>query len=403
MENEVLETKKKNRLVIIILVVVGLLFLLAGGFYFYINSNSLLVIRYNTNKLTNSITEMIEEQEGLKKASGNIAIDYNIEASDASLKEIVDVFNGIKLNYNYKLDIDNKLLHAEVGTTYKNDKLIDVNMYAQDKNAFIQLPGVFDKYIKVDISDDYDEMFNITKNTKESKIVIQSVNKAFLSSLKKEYLVSSDDKVMIDGKEVKVSKITMELDGKKLTTVSKDFLTYLYNDQEFIKAFDTLSDSNDTKNKLKDAIDDVYYNDQDSVVLSIYCKGLLKEIVKYEASLKSDGESYSVFVLKNKNAYDFQVKQANDLVAEGSVVTEFNNNDGKISIKASVKELGKVTFNITIKEDKNVAVEKKNVKNSINSDELTEKQSEEILAKLMENKGFSKLFTVFGTLISQSY
>lgn len=403
MENEVLETKKKNRLVIGILVVVGLLFVVAGGFYFYINSNPLLVIKYNTNKLTDSITERIEEQSGLKKASGNIAIDYNIEASDASLKEIVDVFNGIKLNYNYKLDIDNKLLHAEVGTTYKNDKLIDVNMYAQDKNAFIQLPGVFDKYIKVDISDDYDEMFNITKNTKESKIVVQSVNKAFLSSLKKEYLVSTDDKVTINGKEVRVSKITMELDGKKLTTVSKDFLTYLYNDQEFIKAFDTLSDSNDTKDKLKDAIDDIYYDDQDSVVLSIYCKGLLKEIVKYEASLKSDGESYNVSVLKNKNVYDFQIKQANDLVADGSIVAEFNNNDGKISINASVKGLGKVTFNIAIKEDKNVTVEKKDVNNSINSDELTEKQSEEILAKLMENKGFSKLFTVFGTLISQSY
>lgn len=398
MENEVLKTGKKNKLLMGILIVIGFLLVLLVGCYFYVSNNPFFVVKYNVNKFTNDIIDEIEEHGNVKKASGNVTFDYNIETNDPSLKDIVDVFNGIKFNYNYKLDVDSKLLQTEVGTTYNNEKLIDANFYAQDKGVFMQLPGVFDKYIKVDVSNDYDEMFNMNKNVEESKIIVRSVNKAFLSSLNKDYLVSSDDKIMIDSKDIKVSKITMELDSKKLTTMSKDFLNYLYNDQDFIKAFNALSDSNDAKNKLKDAIDDVYYNDKDSVVLSIYCKGLLKEIVKYDVSLKSNGESYNVSVLKNKDVYDFQIKQVNDLVAEGSVVTEFNNNDGKISINALVKDFGKVKFNVIIKKDKNVVVEKKNVKNYVNYDDLTERQSDEILTKLLKNKGFYKLFTVFGAL-----
>ena len=70
MGNEIVsfeKNKKKSKLLLILLSVVILLIVGALIIYFYINSNPLLAIKYNANKLTENITEQIEKQEKIKK------------------------------------------------------------------------------------------------------------------------------------------------------------------------------------------------------------------------------------------------------------------------------------------------------------------------------------------------
>ncbi len=404
MGNEIVsfeKDKKKSKLLLILLSVVILLIVGAVIIYFYINSNPLLAIKYNANKLTENITEQIEKQEKIKKISGNLEIDYNIESTDATLKEMVDAFNGLSVVANYKMDTENKILQTELKTTYKNEKLIDANIYMQDKKSFVQLPGVFDKYINVDISEDYDDIFNTAKNTKESKVIVKSVNKAFQKSLKKEYLTSENKTITIDDKKTKTTKISMKLNDEKLAKILKDFLTYLKDDQEFIKAANSISETKNTKEEIENLIDEISFDNQSgtTMIVSIYCKGILKEVVRYEVELKQDEETYNIAVTKHKDKYDFKIKQEDVIISKGAITKEKE----KISIEASLIGLGNATINITNKEEKNPTINKKEIKDSVKYEDLTEKQMQDIATKLLQNKGFEKLSTIFGSLMPQSY
>ena len=404
MGNEIVsfeKNKKKSKLLLILLSVVILLIVGAVIIYFYINSNPLLAIKYNANKLTENITEQIEKQEKIKKISGNLEIDYNIESTDKTLKEMIDAFNGLSVVANYKMDTENKILQTELKTTYKNEKLIDANIYMQDKKSFVQLPGVFDKYINVDLSEDYDDIFNTTKNTKESKVIVKSVNKAFQKSLKKEYLTSENKTITIDDKKTKTTKISMKLNDEKLTQISKDFLTYLKDDQEFIKAFNSISETKNTKEEIEGLIDEISFDNQSgtTMIVSIYCKGILKEVVRYEVELKQDKETYNIAVTKHKDKYDFKIKQEDVIISKGAITKTKE----KISIEASLIGLGNATINITNKEEKNPTINKKEIKDSVKYEDLTEKQMQDITTKLLQNKGFEKLSTIFESLMPQSY
>ena len=404
MGNEIVsfeKSKKKSKLLLILLSVVILLIVATVTIYFYINSNPLLAIKYNANKLTENITEQIEKQEKIKKISGNLEIDYNIESTDATLKEMIDAFNGLSVVANYKMDTENKILQTKLKTTYKNEKLIDANIYMQDKKSFVQLPGVFDKYINVDLSEDYDDIFNTTKNTKESKIIVKSVNKAFQKSLKKEYLTSENKTITLDDKKTKTKKISMELNDEKLAKILKDFLTYLKEDQEFIKAVNSISETKNTKEEIEDLIDEISFDSKSktTMTLSIYCKGILKEVVRYEVELKQDEETYNIAITKHKDKYDFKIKQEDVIISKGTMTKDKE----KISIEASLIGLGNATINITNKEEKNPTINKKEIKDSIKYEDLTEKQMQDIATKLLQNKGFEKLSTIFESLMPQSY
>ena len=404
MGNEIVsfeKNKKKSKLLLILLSVVILLIVAAVTIYFYINSNPLLAIKYNANKLTENITEQIEKQEKIKKISGNLEIDYNIESTDATLKEMIDAFNGLSVVANYKMDTENKILQTKLKTTYKNEKLIDANIYMQDKKSFVQLPGVFDKYINVDLSENYDDIFNTSKNTKESKVIVKSINKAFQKSLKKEYLTSENKTITLDDKKTKTTKISMELNDEKLAKISKDFLTYLKEDQEFIKALNSISENKNTKEEIEDLIDEISFDSQSetTMTLSIYCKGILKEVVRYEVELKQDEETYNIAITKHKDKYDFKIKQEDVIISKGTMTKDKE----KISIEASLIGLGNATINITNKEEKNPTINKKEIKDSIKYEDLTEKQMQDIATKLLQNKGFEKLSTIFESLMPQSY
>lgn len=404
MGNEIVsfeKNKKKSKLLLILLSVVILLIVATVTIYFYINSNPLLAIKYNANKLTENITEQITKQEKIKKISGNLEIDYNIESTDATLKEMIDAFNGLSVVANYKMDTENKILQTKLKTTYKNEKLIDANIYMQDKKSFVQLPGVFDKYINVDLSENYDDIFNTSKNTKESKIIVKSINKAFQKSLKKEYLASENKTITIDDKKTKTKKISMELNDEKLAKISKDFLTYLKENQEFIKAANSISETKNTKEKIEDLIDEISFDSKSktTMTLSIYCKGILKEVVRYEVELKQDEETYNIAITKHKDKYDFKIKQEDVIISKGTMTKDKE----KISIEASLIGLGNATINITNKEEKNPTINKKEIKDSIKYEDLTEKQMQDIATKLLQNKGFEKLSTIFESLMPQSY
>ena len=401
MENNEIIDNEKNKKKSILLLAVILLLVAVVIVYFYINSNPLLAIKYNANKLTENITEQIEKQEKNKKISGNLEIDYNIEPTDKTLKETIDAFNGISVVANYKMDTENKILQTELKTTYKNEKLIDANIYMQDKKGFIQLPGVFDKYINVDLSEDYDDIFNTTKNTKESKVIVKSINKAFQKSLKKEYLTSENKTITIDDKKTKTTKISMKLNDEKLAKISKDFLTYLKEDQEFIKAVNSVSETKNTKEEIENLINEISSDNQSgtTMTLSIYCKGILKEVVRYEVELKQDEQTYNIAITKHKDKYDFKIKQEDVIISKGTIIKDKE----KISIEASLIGLVNATINITNKEEKNPTISKKEIKDSIKYEDLTEKQMQDITTKLFQNKGFEKLSTVFESLMPQSY
>ena len=72
MGNEIVsfeKNKNKSKVLLSLLSIIILIIVSTVIIYFYINSNPLLAIKYNTNKLTKNLTEQIEQQEKIKKVS----------------------------------------------------------------------------------------------------------------------------------------------------------------------------------------------------------------------------------------------------------------------------------------------------------------------------------------------
>ena len=66
MGNEIVsfeKNKNKSKVLLSLLSIIILIIVSTVIIYFYINSNPLLAIKYNTNKLTKNLTEQIEQQE----------------------------------------------------------------------------------------------------------------------------------------------------------------------------------------------------------------------------------------------------------------------------------------------------------------------------------------------------
>ncbi len=330
----------------------------------------------------------------LETIGGKGSFSYDISVNDASVKDILDIFNGITMDYEYKVDYKDKRMMLDLSSKYKNEDLIALSMYTKDSKAYVLLKDVYDKYLVSDI-EGYDNLFSNSNNNEDIKTILQSVEKALNKSVTNDDFKTSTETIKINGKEVKTTKNSLVINNESYGRIFKKFSNALLDDDKFIEAVSKLS--GDSKENLKESLkasmsEDVSLNNTE-IIFSIYTKGLTNDIVKFALDVESNNTIVNLALTKtDSNKYDLAIGQNGIDMIIGSInIDKKSDNERTINLELNMQNILNIKLMTNYSIASNVEFNDLDVSDNINYEELSSSEAEEISNKLMATKGLAEL------------
>lgn len=345
-----------------LIAVLVVLFLAIIGYWYYVR----FVKEVNSKEVFDNTISYVKKEmftildETKEKTNLEYDLKFNLDLNeDVADKSDYSFINDIMFKGKIATDFDKKEMSNSITILDSDKELINVNMYAQNKNVYFDLAKLYDKPIKMALDDEYDKIFDTysTKNINDVKTIISQFETALKSALKEEYFKSEDATVSVDGKDVKAVKHSLLLDEKTFNTIKKDVLTSLNND-EFISALENISDEyNDGTVNVKDSLnEEISYLEEeikDSDAKEIEVKVYLYtdnrgNVLKAELLNFEDVKIFGINKVNN-NKYTFTMADdgtkkeviSGDVTVDGKSVT--------IDMKLDLDETGELNHNFVIK------------------------------------------------------
>lgn len=345
-----------------LIAVLVVLFLAIIGYGYYVcfvkDVNSKEVFDNTISYVKKEMFTILDETK--EKTNLEYDLKFNLDLKDdVANKSEYSFINDIMFKGKIDTDFDKKEMSNSITILDSDKELINVNMYAQNKNVYFDLAKLYDKPIKMALDEEYDKIFDTysTKNINDVKTIISQFETALKSAFKEEYFKSEDATVSVDGKDVKAVKHSLLLDEKTFNTIKKDVLTSLNND-EFISALENISDEyNDGTVNVKDSLnEEISYLEEeikDSDAKEIEVKVYLYtdnrgNVLKAELLNFEDVKIFGINKVNN-NKYTFTMADdgtkkeviSGDVTVDGKSVT--------IDMKLDLDETGELNHNFVIK------------------------------------------------------
>ena len=348
----------------------------------------------NQNSVKALVTNAFEYLEGnikdYSKVSGTFDLKVNGNSTDNDANEIFAMLNKIDLEGTYGVDLDNKIISLDLKSNYDKEKLLNLNLYAENGIGYVYLEDIYDKYIKTDI-ENYNDVFKKT-NKEDYKVILKSMNKAITKSLKDDYFETS--KETVDGK--KLTKTKLNLNTENQETLKNDILKSLLEDSEFLKSTATITE------KTEDEIKENIQNEIDTKVegsgatLTLYTEG--NKFVKLE--LKQ--ESGTIEITKESDGiYNYSITSNNETYSGTIKVTKQNENT---TVSFSVKDSTNMSYEVTVTTSTqyNKEISKKSIDKSIDYKDLTDEDTSKIYSNILKSKGITNLLTDISKMTTSS-
>lgn len=441
---------RRNRLLFVLIPVV-LILLAVGGIFIYLTINS------SPSKLfTKSITKVFDaleiNQDKFKSVKGNVELSANIDSKEEEIKEIKDALANSKIVLNSAVDTDNWVFNGNVEAVYNNENLVNGELAFQDDKIYFAFKDWLDKYIEIPIEKEDLEQIKETNSKKvDIDLLLNSVEEELLRVVEKQEFSKEKVTLKLDGRETKVTKSSIELTEEKTVSAIKELVQNLKGNGNFQKSLGELKEKTleEMDNLLMELPTEDY--DQDStIVFSIYTKGLFNEFVAVEFSTKYLGEVDTgiELVKQNEGKYEFNVyenqenereyslrvaiedkKESNtkgtmtisisseeesfdfiykyevkgnrtvfelsttiedtNLTVSGNVIEEGTKNSGSIIISLQVPDYGNVKLNCLYNLEYNAVVNKVDTSKATKIEEMTEEEMEELTTNMQNSKIFS--------------
>ena len=365
--------KKKKLLIIIPIILIILILIGAGGFAFIYFKTDLfkspkeLFYKYVGQTLNFSedfdydkfLSNYKSISEKSTKSTGEISFNINTDISEA--KEITDILNKSKLNYNLSRIPNEEKSYITVGATYDGKEFTRFEGIANGDNYGIKCGDLYNKYIyiennnlqalakrfgisnssipdKINKIDVYDLLY-ISKDTR--KEITNTYYKLLDSKLDdNKFTINNNVETSVNGENLKTNSYSLELTQKETYEILISILETLKNDDTFLdlivekaeksnfkdsfeksmnyRSIDsTILDSSSTtstvtfdKNYLKEKIQDLidslnnelkYCEDSNKVKLTVYSyKG---NTVKFEINISDldNSRTSTLEITKNKH------------------------------------------------------------------------------------------------------
>ena len=344
----------------------------------------------NQNPVKALVTNTFEYLEGnikdYSQVSGTFALKVNGNSNDNDANEIFAMLNKIDLEGTYGVDLDNKIISLDLKSNYDKEKLLNLNLYAENGIGYVYLEDIYDKYIKTDI-ENYDDMFKKT-NKEDYKVILKSMNKAINKSLKDDYFETS--KETVDGKKLTKTKLNLSTENQE--TLKNDILKSLLEDSEFLKSAATITEK--TEDEIKENIQDEIDTKVESsgATLTIYTEG--NKFVKLE--LKQESDTMEI-TKESDDVYNYSITSDNETYSGTIKVTKQNENT---TVSFSIKDSANTSYEVTLTTSAqyNKEISKKSIDKSIDYKDLTDEDTSTIYSNILKNEGITNLLTDFSKM-----
>jgi len=291
-----IEKEKKNNKFKIVLILVAVL--LIGGFLYFNSPKNIFlrVINKGYNNIVENLESNVDKSKKNIKTGGNLTFDFKINdlyknSFDTSL---IDEINKLELELNSEIGSKTKEFMYELNTKYDSNNLLGLAIYGKEKNIYLELKEIFDKYIEIPI-DNYDELFeDYDKSLEESEYIIAKLKNSLLKNLDNKDFKKSKTTLKTDDKEFKVNKIEYKINEKSATKLMMNVFKDLKKDKKFIKNLSQLSETEekeitDLLNSLIEELGSATEFDTETFIsISLYTKGFLHEYVGFEFNINNE-------------------------------------------------------------------------------------------------------------------
>jgi len=361
------------------------------------------------SKAIDKIFKVESEQYNSIKFDSKIKV--SVEAEDESLQEQLAEIEKCTLKLGAQMDISEKKEIVDLGLEYDNEEVIDAQVYYNDGDMYAYFEGLFDKYIEIDMDEETKEQMNeifesatSEENLKRSEKIVKIFRDELKAQIKEEGTFEQEKETIdIGDKEQKVTKSTLTLSEKQLLKVLSNVCSNLAENDEFVEFFEDDTFGEDLK-ELAELIEGTETNSKNKVEISIYTKGLNK-VVAVDAEVYVEEEATTIIMLvakEDENLYSYSVSGemsgAKVDLLNGKVEIKKDKDSkkeqsGKAIITGEVFQTGNAKLEIDYSVKYNNGVDKIDIKNSVNINELTDADMEAVMEKLMERPLIGDLIT----------
>lgn len=379
--------KKKVGLIITVVVLVLVALIAAGGFVY---------LKFFNNKpqkiFEKAISKAFEITEKTAKNEGKLDIELSASLNSTSQDMMManTYLQMIKLNLTTEFNMDKKVLNQGISVSAFDEPVISVEGLIQDNNIYFLLNNIYSKYIQVPSEEmegvEPNEIFN-TENIEVSEKLVKELKQILLDEVNSKEL--TQENVEVDGD--KLIKTTVKFTAKEIEQIVTKLTVELYK----------ISPVNDVKN-IVEGLEQIEIDEEDAendnyLEISIYTKRLTGKIVKTEIAMINVADDEAIVVTiaeKEDEKVEITFAMNEDSIATNKAVTMFTltikeegENKGTVTLKANIDEAASsVTITAKYSIDYNAKVEPKNVRNSINANDLTEEDMNEMMTNIENNE-----------------
>jgi len=387
-----------------------ILVLVVLGFYFK-KTQPIDIFKNTIETASKEVTKLLDKYETQIENTEDRPFEFQANASLDMGFEYQE-FNSYSLNLNGIVDMKNQyveldaLLNENDISILSGEFILNENIYATSKeliNYYVNLGGInFDDYLPVETTEE------LTIN--DLKIIIEELSSIINSIVKKEDFTKTKETLKINNKDVTTTKITFTLNEDNYVERGTYFFNQILENDKLISTLTKISGitTNEIKTKLEDQKNNLEFDGKPQN-LHIYTTNLGTKVVKVSYDDGHDSlfdytidngihiieiyEKKSLIVSLEINVSDDKVIEAEMTIHDDDTYTigfkletlESTKTSGsyKLKINATISGM-EFTVNASISYKYIDSVEKKKVSESVNYEEISEEEIENIIYKLYE-------------------
>lgn len=379
------EPKSKKGLIIgIIAGVIALVVVLLAVFFYMSQFKS--ADKRITNVVNKAFSELKFNNDNLEKASGNMSVDGKVSVGSTSYSASFDAKYGVDM-LEKLINFDITLNNLNIGMELLDEPL-HVNTYIENSKVYALFSNFYDKYVYTNV-DGMDEIFNVVEqNDIDYKVVVDGFKEAMIAGLK-----NADKKQNLKGMN-NVIKIELTASNqKKITEAAKKSAL---NNDKFLTELTKLTgkDIKTLKSELEN--ENVTDNIKDT-------KGYIELVTNFFGSelIELNVKTEEIELNVKDKIVSFKLVQDSKTIGEGKINLETKKNaktkDTTMKIEMTIyveNQAYSVDLNVKVSDDVNPSVEKADLKNSVNIENMGQDDMLTIYDKVSK---FGKL----GVFISQ--
>ena len=366
MDNSFVEKKKAPILQIFGIII--LILLLASGIYYYFvidNPKTILKTYFNSIPSIDNINYPKYIEYSLK---------VNVDSNNKENEALCDLLNKLILNIKSN---NNEEYNSYIFNLGYEDKVLP-NIKLQTKNnenkIYLLLEDIYDKTIEIDLGNE--------EHKDISKIDKDDIEKEFNNIYD---ILKEEIKNILEKGEYskKIEKLDKKIVRKYTINISKDTLTNtfnnLLNNKDFITSCTKIT--NQSEEKVTKEIKDII-NDLTDIDFSIYQELINKNIIKYEITFDNE----IITVLYSNNIYTITYKEDDKVIYTGTITIDENDSDTATYFNTTyIADNENIKTNIVIKTSYTSNIELLDTTNSININDISDKEINNILNNILNN------------------